>query len=369
MGLVITINRTVTDYVAKTRHLSVEDRGAYQEILDQIVILGQEHNPPSLPDDDRVIANILGWTQTKWRKTKTRLCEGREAVLVVAGGRISQTRIVEEIEAAQVRIAAASRAGVASGEARRQLSERLMNERSTQVERVLNVEDNAGATPGQRRGNVDPNGSRTSHESRVMSHEKRKKVKDSSSDFQPDSPPFKLSQHLALRIRENNPKAKEPDLQKWARSIDLMMRIDNRGQDEIRAIIDWSQTDEFWKANILSTDKLREKFDTLTMHSKRRRDDDGARNLFVGDGETHEEMLPPAVRAQEPNEWSEVVTKLGAPEFLADSRLIERENGTLVVGVPTERHVDEIRERYGARIRTHIPRPAEIELRAVRWVG
>lgn len=176
MGIVITINRTVTDFVAKTRHLSVEDRGAYQELLDQIVILGQDYEPPSLPDDDRVIANILGWSPRKWRITKQRLCEGPEAVLIAEGGRLSQTRIVEEIEAARVRIAASSKAGIASGEARRKLSERMSNARSSGVERTLNGRGNAEATPSERRGNADPNGSRTSHESRVTSHELKDRV-------------------------------------------------------------------------------------------------------------------------------------------------------------------------------------------------
>jgi uncharacterized protein YdaU (DUF1376 family) len=174
MGAVITINRTVPDFVSKTRHLSVEDRGAYQEILDQIVLLGQDYDPPSLPDDDRLIANILGWSTKKWRTTKQRLCEGNEAVIVAVGGRLSQTRIVEEIEAARVRIAASAKAGVASGEARRKLSERMLNGRSTGVERMLNGRGNAEATPDERRGNADPNGSRTSHESRVTSNEESK---------------------------------------------------------------------------------------------------------------------------------------------------------------------------------------------------
>jgi len=49
------------------------------------------------------------------------------------------------------------------------------------------------------------------------------------------------------------------------RSIDFMMRIDNRTEDDIVKIIDWCQKDSFWKSNILSTAKLREKYDQLSV--------------------------------------------------------------------------------------------------------
>lgn len=211
MGIVITINRTVTDFVAKTRHLSVEDRGAYQELLDQIVILGQDYDPPSLPDDDRVIANILGWSPRKWRITKQRLCEGPEAVLIAEGGRLSQTRIVEEIEAARVRIAGASKAGIASGEARRKLGERMLNSRSTNVERMLNGRGNAEATQGERGGNADPNGSRTSHESRVMSNEEEEQGRALAGAREPVmTPDFEAAKRLDEKIAASKLKLAPP---------------------------------------------------------------------------------------------------------------------------------------------------------------
>lgn len=179
MGNVLSINRTPQDFVSKTRHLSVEDRGAYQEILDQIVILGQDEDPPSLPDDDRFIAHLLGWSVKKWRRTKANLCSGRHAVLVTAGNRISQTRIVEEIEAAKQRIASARGAGIASGESRRaKLRERMLNGRSTDVEPSFDDCGYGQRTDGERMTNAEANGSRTdcepatSYELRATSYEK-----------------------------------------------------------------------------------------------------------------------------------------------------------------------------------------------------
>lgn len=172
MTKVISINRTPGDFVRDTRHLSVEDRGAYQDILDHIVILGQDADPPSLPDDDRAIANILGWSVGKWRRTKARLCEGPLAVLMVADGRICQVRIAIEIEEARARIAGAYVAGKASGESRRkkaEMRERMLNGRSTDV-----------ATDVERKAQRIANGTRTEREP-VTSHEPLVTNHDSSS--------------------------------------------------------------------------------------------------------------------------------------------------------------------------------------------
>jgi hypothetical protein len=56
---------------------------------------------------------------------------------------------------------------------------------------------------------------------------------------------------------------KQPDLQMWAREIDLMIQRDGRKPERIEAVIRWCQKDPFWWKNILSTGKLRKQFDTL----------------------------------------------------------------------------------------------------------
>jgi predicted phage replisome organizer len=74
---------------------------------------------------------------------------------------------------------------------------------------------------------------------------------------------LELSQQLLDKIQKNNPKAKQPNIIAWAKNIDLMIRIDKRDVADIRSVIDWCQKDNFWKSNILSTDKLRQQFDQL----------------------------------------------------------------------------------------------------------
>ena len=48
-----------------------------------------------------------------------------------------------------------------------------------------------------------------------------------------------------------------------------MRERDKRTQEEIDAMIEFSQNHSFWKANILSMPKLREKFDQLWLQAKK----------------------------------------------------------------------------------------------------
>jgi hypothetical protein len=50
--------------------------------------------------------------------------------------------------------------------------------------------------------------------------------------------------------------------------IEKLNRIDGYEFKIIEAVIRWSQQDEFWKQNIRSTSKLREKFETLLVKAQ-----------------------------------------------------------------------------------------------------
>jgi hypothetical protein len=56
---------------------------------------------------------------------------------------------------------------------------------------------------------------------------------------------------------------KQPNLQRWAREIDLMIRKDGRKPERIQEVILWCQRSSFWWKNILSTEKLRDQFERL----------------------------------------------------------------------------------------------------------
>ncbi|ENZ03381.1 hypothetical protein HMPREF1092_00567 [Clostridium thermobutyricum] len=95
---------------------------------------------------------------------------------------------------------------------------------------------------------------------KVISSNKIKKNK-----YSEDSKEYKLSILLRDLIleRDSNSRCRNANIQSWSKYIDLLHRKDNRSYEDIENIIKWSQQDNFWKSNILSTQKLREKFDTL----------------------------------------------------------------------------------------------------------
>lgn len=84
-----------------------------------------------------------------------------------------------------------------------------------------------------------------------------------------------LTQLLINKILENDirssscRKMTEENQRTWIDDCRKLREIDERTPAEIRAIIEWCQNDNFWKANILSMGTLRKKFDRLFLQAKR----------------------------------------------------------------------------------------------------
>lgn len=78
---------------------------------------------------------------------------------------------------------------------------------------------------------------------------------------------YQLSDYLRKCINKNLPNEEfsEHTLQNWAADIDKLIRIDKKDPDDIAAVIEWCQKDDFWKSNILSGKKLREKYLQLSI--------------------------------------------------------------------------------------------------------
>ncbi len=98
----------------------------------------------------------------------------------------------------------------------------------------------------------------------------KKSKKKTKKVFEPDSIEYKLSEKMYKNILEINPKAKEPNYQKWSKDFDLLIRVDKRSIKDIETLLDWIPTNNFWKNNILSPGALRgetrqgsNKFDTI----------------------------------------------------------------------------------------------------------
>ncbi|MCG0832904.1 phage replication initiation protein [Lactiplantibacillus plantarum] len=97
------------------------------------------------------------------------------------------------------------------------------------------------------------------------------KRSNSKTEYGPDDPPYKVALHLLTRIKQRQSDFKEPNLQKWANDIRLAHERDHRDYEKLDWLVDWSQDNSFWQANILSAGKLRKQYDTLMGQAERNR--------------------------------------------------------------------------------------------------
>lgn len=90
--------------------------------------------------------------------------------------------------------------------------------------------------------------------------------------FSPDSFEMLCVNTLIHSCLEGFPGARVPatdeERSQWCVHIERMLRIDHRTEEQIRTALEYAVTNQFWKANIRSTKKFREKFETLYMQSQ-----------------------------------------------------------------------------------------------------
>ena len=79
---------------------------------------------------------------------------------------------------------------------------------------------------------------------------------------------LELCELLAHEIQANG--SRKPKVtSRWVQDMDKILRLDDRSVDQVRSAIFWCQGNSFWKANILSPAKLREKYDQLRLQASR----------------------------------------------------------------------------------------------------
>lgn len=92
--------------------------------------------------------------------------------------------------------------------------------------------------------------------------------------FSAESFEMRCVDRLINSILEQLPGAKVPKTVKakdaWAVEIDRMKRLDKRSEAEILEALEYAMTDPFWKTNILSTAKLREKYEKLILQARKK---------------------------------------------------------------------------------------------------
>jgi hypothetical protein len=140
----------------------------------------------------------------------------------------------------------------------------------TETPQILNPADPAGFTGHRRRSRRNPAGSAPFTASDVFKRStgsEEVQVKEASAK-PPRLDAERLCQHLADRIEGNG--SKRPVVTKrWLDAARLMLDNDGRTEQQIMTAIDWCQKHEFWRVNIMSMPKLREKYDALRLEAAR----------------------------------------------------------------------------------------------------
>jgi hypothetical protein len=74
----------------------------------------------------------------------------------------------------------------------------------------------------------------------------------------------RICAHLADKIAANG--SKRPRItDRWRTAARLLLDNDGRTVDQVMRAIDWCQADAFWRANVMSMPKLRERYDQLRL--------------------------------------------------------------------------------------------------------
>ena len=97
----------------------------------------------------------------------------------------------------------------------------------------------------------------------------KKDSQQSQKRYADDSQYMKAAIYLFEKIKERLPNKKEPNFQNWADEVRKTVELDGVPIERYKQVLDWSQNDDFWQANILSTNKLRKQFDTIYLQMQR----------------------------------------------------------------------------------------------------
>lgn len=125
---------------------------------------------------------------------------------------------------------------------------------SAQTDMVSNTDSNSNkdSNSNTKVGDVSP----------TTAPEKEKPPKYSPEDM-------RLAKLLADLIKNNYPDWElKGNIETWAEHVEKLHRIDGKEYSKIEYTIRWCQNDSFWRKNILSTSKLREKYNNLIPHMK-----------------------------------------------------------------------------------------------------
>ena len=218
----------IGDFNNATRHLTRVERSLYRDLIE----LYYDTEKPLINDVGILARKVIATTDDEKTALNTILSE----FFTSENDGFHNARCDIDIKKYHSNSIAKSKAGKASAAKRRKNStdvKQVNNESSTNQEPITNNQEPI-KTSGKNNFSIEDRG---------------------------------LAIHIHSKIKELNPKAKDPNIDKWANEVRLMRERDKRSHEEIINIFTWANNDPFWKTNILSPSKLRKQFDQLTIKS------------------------------------------------------------------------------------------------------
>ena len=137
-------------------------------------------------------------------------------------------------------------------------------ELDTELDREINIYNNSQKENTQKKKFSSDDGDAPPDVSPASGTDARPKKEERV--FDKDSDAYQAASFLARQKEKHYPDLKPPeekDLQRWASDFDKCNRIDKRSWDDIADVLHFSQKNTFWRKNILSGKKFREKYDRL----------------------------------------------------------------------------------------------------------
>jgi hypothetical protein len=135
------------------------------------------------------------------------------------------------------------------------------------AQRLRESQDGPSPDPGPSRDRPEP-ASRDVTPPNARDYRDRDVTEEAKASSTPRSDVDRLCAHLADRIEGNG--SKRPTVTKrWQDAARLLLDRDKRTEEQVHAAIDWCQDDDFWRSNILSMPKLRERYDQLRLAAQR----------------------------------------------------------------------------------------------------
>lgn len=243
--------------------LSLEAQGAYLKLL--CLMWQAPDGSCSLPLDDAKLSKLVGVDPRRWRRLKEELWPLMS--FDFAEGQVFNPRLRKEWERAQHR-ADRLRPKIArrSPVDRPKIAPISAYNSADKPAEKHETGGNLGGPFAHVSGAENQNQSTTNTTKRVPARK----------PAEPSDEAKQVAAYLANAIRSHSPEYSprgglEAAVANWARDIDLAIRIDKRSPDQLRRVIDFAHRnprDTFWRANLLSGEKLRAKCADLDLRAK-----------------------------------------------------------------------------------------------------